>query len=81
MHGKVIMNETLIYRPFNGKHVELFKKFQKLYFDRYPDDRPNIVELQNHPFFKQGKRTTLAENFSSTGIDKYNCTKLNAGKL
>lgn len=46
---------------------------------RYPDDRPNIVEL-SHPFFKQAKRTTLAENLSLTGIDKYNCTKLSSGK-
>lgn len=47
---------------------------------RYPDDRPNIVELQSHPFFKQVKRTTLSENLSLTGIDKYNCTKLSSGK-
>lgn len=65
-----------IYRE--RKLSDHFHKFAEICMERYPDDRPNIVELQNHPLFKQAKRTTLAENFSSTGIDKYNCTKLSS---
>lgn len=48
---------------------------------RFPDDRPTVNELQCHPFFKQCKHTSLAENFSLTDIDKYNCTKLEAGEF
>lgn len=61
-------------------NCSLIKNFDLISIGRYPDDRPNIVELQNQPFFKQAKRTTLAENLSLTGIDKYNCTKLSSGK-
>lgn len=46
---------------------------------RFPGDRPIVEELLNHPFFKQSKHTSLAANFSLTGIDKYNCTKVGAG--
>lgn len=50
-------------------------------FHRYSDDRPSVDELQAHAFFKQCKRTSLAENFSLTGIDKFNCTKKAHGKM
>lgn len=63
----------------NLKFIRQFFLQSQFYTNRYPDDRPNIIELQNHPFFKQAKRTTLTENFSLTGIDKYNCTKLISG--
>lgn len=75
MHGKV--NHIELYRDFIYK-LHFFLNCAHAY--RYPDDRPNIIELQSHPFFKQIKRTTLAENLSLTGIDKYNCTKLSSGK-
>lgn len=52
-----------------------------MFFYRYPDDRPNVSELQSHGFFKQSKRTSLAENFSLTAIEKYNCTKMPNGNM
>lgn len=47
---------------------------------RFADDRPSVEELQAHGFFKQCRRTSLAENLSLTAIDKYNCTKLANGE-
>ena len=43
--------------------------------ERHAADRPNVVHLQNHVFFKQCKHTSLAEQFSVSGIDVFRCTK------
>lgn len=42
---------------------------------RDPSDRPNVHQLHYHPFFKQCRNTSLAEQLRMTGIEAYNCTK------
>lgn len=74
MHGKVIL-WLIRFELDISDHC--FLSF--LFYFRFPNDRPSVGELQIHPFFKQCKRTTLAENLKLTGLDKYNCNKKATG--
>lgn len=58
------------------KFSDQFHNFAEICMQRHPIDRPTVIQLQGHGFFKQIKHMTLFEQFLASGIDALDCTKV-----
>lgn len=51
------------------------------FYFRFPEERPDCSQLLSHVLFKQCKHTSLAEQFSTTRMDEFDCTKMTSGNF